>query len=221
MKALALVFALLLPLAARADVTPTAAAGRGAPPAEVKEAPAYTAPSYAVHVVTPDEAAVYNAFLSQAFAPGKADGPLARESVLMENDSLDTWQPRRRAWEAYILKHNGGQGRAADDVLKAFLARPQQVIRFYDLPNATLPVRLVRSDILEGLHKKGGWAAFYDAYPKVQGILSFSSIALGAGGNEALFAARVRCGARCGYRDLVFLRKVNNEWTMIMKDPLP
>jgi len=186
-----------------------------------QEGPAFVSPTAAIHLVTPDESKVYAAFLEQAFNKGKADGPLAREAVLLENDSVDTWQPRRRAWEQYLLRRVGGQGRAADDVHAAFLKRPQQVIRFYSFPGTALPVRLVRSDILKASLDKGGWDAFYAAYPKTQGVLTFTSVAFGAGGNEALFVARLQCGKRCGYRDLIFLRKVNEAWTLIMKDALP
>lgn len=192
-----------------------------ASPLLAEEGPAYVSPTAAIHLVGADEAAVYAAFLEQAFAQGKADGPLAREAVLLENDGLDVWHPRRRAWEQYLLKRTGGQGRAADDVLAAFLARPQQVIRFYSFPSTTLPVRLVRSDVLKELLAKSGWGSFYEAYPKTQGVLSFSAVAFGAGGSEALFSARLQCGKHCGYRDLVFLRKVNGLWTLIMKDALP
>jgi hypothetical protein len=185
------------------------------------EGPAFVSPTAAIHLVSEGEAQVYAAFIEQAFVKGKADGPLAREAVLLENDALDVWQPRRRAWEQYLLRRVGGQGRAADDAHAAFLRRPQQVIRFYSFPGTSLPVRLVRSDILKASMAKGGWNGFYDAYPKVQGVLTFSAVAFGAGGQEALFSARLQCGKRCGYRDLVFMRKVNDAWTLIMKDSLP
>ncbi|HTB33506.1 MAG TPA: hypothetical protein VK842_01465, partial [bacterium] len=112
----------------------------------VKEGPAYVAPSYTVHVVTPAEGQVYAAYLEQAFAPISDDGPLARETLLVQNDAADVWQPNRRAWEAYVLKGNSGQGRAGAGLLDAFVRRPQQVVRFYGLPAVSVPVRLLRSD---------------------------------------------------------------------------
>lgn len=187
----------------------------------VKEGPAYVAPKAPIHVVTEQEAEVYAAFLGQAWSKGQADGPLARQTLLVENDAVDSWQPKRRAWEGYLLRRVGGQGRAAQDLHTAFLTRPQQVIRFYGFPAVDLPVRLLRSDVLRAAFAKDGWNGFYDAYPGIQGVLSFSAVLFNTGGTEALFAARVQCGPRCGYRDIVFMRKVNDAWTMIMKDALP
>jgi hypothetical protein len=186
-----------------------------------QEGPAYVAPKAPVHVVTEAEAEVYAAFLNQAWAKGKDDGPLARQTVLVEDDAVDSWQPNRRAWEKHLLNRVSGQGRAAADLHAAFLKRPQQVIRFYGFPAVELPVRLLRSDVLRAAFDKGGWDGFYEAYPSTQGVLSFSALSFSTTGSEALFAARLQCGQRCGYRDLVLMRKVNGAWTLIMKDALP
>lgn len=186
-----------------------------------REAPALLSPTAAIHVVGERESQVYAAFLSQVYAPGFKDGPLARETLLLENDAMDEWMPRRRAWEHYLLQSAGGQGRAADEAQRAFLKRPQQVLRFYSLPALQVPVQLLRSDVLEGLLSRGGWDAFYAAYPKTQGVLSVSALAFNADGTEALFSARLRCGVHCGYRDLVLMRMVNGDWTLIVKSALP
>jgi hypothetical protein len=193
--------------------TPTAAANN--------EAPAYNAPEAPIHVVSDEEGVIYSSFLTQAWAEAKGSGPLARQVMLLENDSLDTWQPQRRAWEHYLLKRVGGQGRASNEALNAFLYRPQQVLRFYTFSPQVLSVRLLRSDILNKVMQSKGWDGFYEAYPKTQGILSFTAIGFGVDRKEAVFGVRVQCGKRCGYRDLVFMRKVNGVWTLIMKDPLP
>jgi hypothetical protein len=189
--------------------------------AGTQEAPAYQAPQAPVHVAGDDELKVYAAFITQAWAKGDGSGPLAREALLIENDALDQWQPNRRAWEHYKLKKVGGQGRAADEARLAFIGRRQQIIRFYSFPPMEQPVRLVRSDVLRPELKEKGWGWFYGAYPRTQGILSLTAVAFNADGTEALFSARLQCGAHCGYRDLVFMRVVNGEWTMVMKDPVP
>jgi hypothetical protein len=186
-----------------------------------KEGSAYIAPKVAIHVVTDEEAEVYAAFVSQAFGANKQDGPLARQTVLLENDALDRWQPGRRAWEKYLLKRVRGTGRASEEAHAAFLGRPQQVIRFYSFPAINIPVRLLRSDVLKQALDEGGWDAFYDRYPNTQGVLSFSGIAFSPDKTEATLAARLQCGKRCGYRDLVLMRRVNGAWLLIMKDALP
>jgi hypothetical protein len=190
------------------------------PTAGIQEAPAYVAPNAPIHVVGPEEADVYAAFLAQAWAKVADHAPLSREAMVLENDSLDQWQPARRAWEQYLLKRVSGQGRAAEDAHQAFLSRPVQVIRFYRFPATELPVHLVRSDILNKA-LAGGWDAYYDAFPKTQGILSLSAIGFGAQNQEAVFSVYLRCGLRCGYRDLILMRRVNGKWTLIMKDSLP
>jgi hypothetical protein len=206
-----------------AGLTPSAAVQAPEPAAQVavKEGPAYVAPTAPIHVVTAQEAEVYAAFLAQAWGQGKSDGPLARQTLLLENDALDSWQPGRRAWEKYLLNRVSGQGRAAEDLHLAFLKRPQEVIRFYGFPAVPMPVRLIRSDVLKASFGKKGWDGFYDSYPNTQGVLSLSRACFNDGGSEALFSARLRCGKTCGYRDIVFMRKVNGEWTLIMKDSLP
>ena len=178
------------------------------------------APQAPIHVVTPAELGVYGAFLQQAWAKAPDDGPLARQTVLLENDALDNYLPNRRAWENYILKRIGGQGRASAACLEAFLRRPTQVVRFYEFPVLETPIRLVRSDVLKKAFDKG-WDAYWDAYPKTQGVLTLGVIAQDLYAGEALFLARMQCGRRCGYRDIVFMRKVNGAWTLIMKEPMP
>ena len=195
-------------------VTPTAAVTSN-------EGPAYIAPQATIHVVSDAENEVYGAFLTQIYAKAADSGPLARQTLLLENDFFDVWQPKRRAWEQYLLKRVGGQGRASDEALRSFLERPQQIIRFYSFPALDVPVRLLRSDILRKGMQEGGWDAFYETYPKTQGILSLSTIGFNAAANEAVFVARLQCGKRCGYRDIVFMRKVNGAWTLIMKDGMP
>ena len=185
------------------------------------EGPALVAPQAPIHVVTEVETAVYAAFLTQAWNKVADSGPLARQTLLLENDFLDVWQPVRRAWERYLLKRTGGQGRASDDAHAAFLKRPQQIIRFYAFPALETPVRLLRSDVLRKSMESKGWDGFYSTYPKTQGVLSLTGIGFGTGGNEAVFGARLQCGKHCGYRDVVLMRKVNGEWTLIMKDALP
>ena len=197
------------------------AASLGAAPATApSEAAAWISPTAAIHVVTPAEGAVYAAFLDQTFAPVRDDGPRARKALLLENDALDAWTPKRRAWEAYLLRGTQGQGRADTALMESFLRRTPVVIRFYRFPAALNPVRLVRADVLAPTLKRS-WDAFYDAYPKVQGVLSFSAAVFNAAGTEALFAARERCGTQCGYRDLVLMRQVNRAWTLVEQDSLP
>jgi hypothetical protein len=195
-------------------VTPTAAVTSN-------EGPAYIAPNAPIHLVTDEENGVYAAFLTQAWNKVDGSAPMAREMMLLENDSLDSWQPSRRAWEKYLLKRVRGQGRSADEAHIAFLNRPVQVVRFYSFPAQVLSVRLLRSDILNKVLQEKGWDGYYETYPKTQGILSLTTIAFGANHTEAVFGARLQCGKRCGYRDIIFMRRVNGVWTLIMKDALP
>lgn len=174
-----------------------------------------------MHVVTDDEAAIYGAFIEQAYDKTPDDGANARAQVLVENEALDDYQPNRRAWERMLLRRTGGQGRASDDAMRAFLGRPRQVLRFYQFPSVRVPVRLVRSDVLGAAFARGGWPAFYADYPKVQGVLTLSVLGRDPKRGEAVFAARMRCGKHCSFRDLVTMRKVNGEWLVIMKEPLP
>src|SRR4026207_1094712 len=90
----------VLSLAGQAAPAPT-------PRPTPKEGPAYMAPQAPIHVVTPAELGVYGAFLQQVWAKISDDGPLARQTVLLENDALDSYQPNRRAWESYLLKRLG------------------------------------------------------------------------------------------------------------------
>ena len=82
-------------------LTPTAAAMNN-------EGPAYLAPLAPIHVVAAAEAEVYAAFLTQAWTKVGDSGPLARQTLLLENDFLDAWHPKRHAWEQYLLKRVGG-----------------------------------------------------------------------------------------------------------------
>jgi hypothetical protein len=172
------------------------------------------------HDVSAAEAEVYAAFLDQEFKAPKNDGPLARSSLILENEAQDYYQRNRRSWEAYLTKRVSGPGRASEECQSAFLSRPTQTLRFFSFPATHHQVRLLRSDLLRQALAKG-WDAFYDAYPQAQGILSLGAIGFGSQGQEALFTARSQCGAHCGYRDLVYMRLVQGRWLIILKDSLP
>jgi hypothetical protein len=172
------------------------------------------------HDVTAAEAQVYAAFLDQEFKPPKNDGPLARGSLILENEAQDFYQKNRRSWESYLTKRVTGPGRASEACLNAFLSRPTQTLRFFNFPATHHQVKLVRSDVLRQALSKG-WDAFYDSYPQAQGILSLGAIGFGSQGQEALFTARSQCGAHCGYRDVVYMRFVQGRWLIILKDSLP
>ena len=178
------------------------------------------APHYAYHDASPAECEVYAAYLEKNFKPSKKDGPLARAALLVENESIDAWQSNRRAWEGFLLKRITGPGRASDACLKAFLLRPEQTLRFFKFPPTRHALRLVRSDALSQAFAKG-WDGFYDAYPGSNGFLSFGVLAFGPGGDEALFTVRSLCGKKCGYRDVVYMQKLNGNWEIVIKESLP
>jgi hypothetical protein len=176
------------------------------------------APAY--HDASPAECEAYAAYLDKNFKPSKNDGPLARRAILIENESVEARLPNRRLWERYLLLRVTGPGRAGDACLAAFLARPEQALRFFSFPATRHPLRLVRSDALSQALSQG-WDHFYDAYPGANGFLSFGMMTIGPGGDEALFTVHSQCGKRCGYRDLVYMRKVEGEWHVVQKESLP
>lgn len=193
----------------------------GLSPTPQVEAPALLSPSAAVHVTSAFEAQVYAAFLDQSFSDRAPDAPLAVRSLLIENDSYDSWVPNERAWEQYLLLGTRGQGQASPEAQAAFLRRGQSILRFYTFPATRVPVELLRSDALADLLLNGGWPAFYGSHPKTQGVLAFTAIGFNAASTEAVFAVRLRCGKACGYRDLVLMRVVNGAWTLVEKQPVP
>ena len=174
----------------------------------------------AMHDVSSQEAQVYAAYLDQNFKPSKKDGPLARGVIILENESQDLWQKNRRAWEAFLAKRVTGPGQASADCLAAFLNRPQQTLRYFNFPATKHTVRLVRSDELRR-HLARSWDDFYEAYAGAQGVISFGALGFGSAGGEALFTVRSQCGRNCGYRDLVYMRQVNRQWLLVLKEPLP
>lgn len=179
------------------------------------------APSSALsYDATPAEMEVYAAFLEQIYRPNKNDGPAARQSVILENEAVDAFQPNRRAWEGYLLRMITGPGRASDEALNDFLTRAERKIRFFSFPPLKFPLRLIRSDELNRAVSKG-WEHFYSTYPGSSGFISLSAVGWGLEGGEAVFAVRKQCGKKCGYRDLVMMQKVNGEWLLIIRQPLP
>jgi hypothetical protein len=94
------------------------------------------------------------------------------------------------------------------------------VLRFFSFPPIHHQVKLVRSDELARV-MRGGWDAFYSAYPGAQGYLSFGGLAWGSEGHEALFTVRSLCGRKCGFRDIVYMQKINGNWELVMKESLP
>jgi hypothetical protein len=104
--------------------------------------------------------------------------------------------------------------------MRAFLLRPQQTLRFFKFPATSHALRFVRSDELNRALKKG-WDAFYDSYPGASGFLSFGVIGWSPALDEALFTVRSQCGKKCGYRDIVYMQKINGNWEIVLKESLP
>jgi hypothetical protein len=177
-----------------------------------------TVPVY--HDATAAEADVYAAYLGKNYKASKNDGPLARTSLILENESVDVWYKNRRAWEAYLVNSISGPGRASTACIQAFLHRPQQTLRFFQFPATQHTVKLVRSDELQKLLLKG-WDHFYESYPGSNGYLSFGVIGWSPAHDEALFTVATRCGSNCGYRDLVYMQTINDQWEIVIKESLP
>jgi hypothetical protein len=188
----------------------------GAAGASLPQAPA----AAGFHDAGDAECDVYAAYLDKNFKPSPNDGPLARSTLIVENEALDAWQSNRRAWESFLLGRISGPGRASDACIRAFLQRPQQILRFFKFPPTRHALKLVRSDQLNAALSPD-WQHFYAAYPGSNGILSFGVIAWGPDRNEALFTVRSRCGAHCGYRDIAYMQRISGSWELILKESLP
>ena len=184
-----------------------------------------TLPGLALHDVSPAEAQVYAAYLDQNFKPSKNDGPLARSTlIVLRTKALDAWQKNRRAWEAFLsrraIRPRPGQRRLHP---RLFLQRPQQVLRYFNFPATRHALRLVRSDQLRQALSPG-WEGFYAAYPGSQRhpFLRRPGLRLGrCPPDEALFTVRSQCGQHCGYRDVVYMRKAQGQWLVLLKESLP
>jgi hypothetical protein len=161
----------------------------------------------------PEETALIAAFLDKNYSKPR--------QLLIENEAVDAWFKNRRAWEAYLLGRITGPGRASDACLRAFLSRPERQLRIFKFPATKHSLRFVRSDELNKMQSKGGWEAFYAAYPGVNGFLSFGAPAFGPDKDEALFTVKSSCGKKCGYRDIVYMQKLNGNWEIVIKESLP
>jgi hypothetical protein len=185
---------------------------------QTAQATGLAVPAY--HDASDLDCQLYAAYLEKNYKPAKNDGPLARSVLLIENESVDAWYKNRRAWEAFLSRRASGPGRASDACIQAFLARPQQTLRFFKFPATIHALKFVRSDELLGV-LRGGWDAFYARYPGASGILSFSVVGWGPAYDEALFTVHSQCGRRCGYRDLVYMQRINGAWEIVLKESLP
>jgi hypothetical protein len=169
----------------------------------------------------------YAGYLEETFGLSQADAadamalPGARKFLVVENDALDSWQNNRRAWENYLLRQVQGQARATEKTIRRYIYRHPAVLRFYQFPQMSNRLRLVRSDFLADIFKSGGWEKFWERYPGSSGLISFTGIGWSDDQREAVFAVRMACGERCGYRDLVMMRYIEKKWHLIYKVPLP
>ena len=193
---------------------------RAAEPMPTSRTVSVSSSGYGYHDAGDAETEVYAAFLEKNFKAPKNDGPQARNAILVENESVDAWLKNRRAWESYLVQRITGPGRASNDCMRAFLLRPQQVLRFYSFPATKHTLKFVRSDeLLKTLAH--GWDAFYEAYPGSNGFLSFGVIGWSPDHSEALFTVHSQCGRKCGYRDIVYMQRINGNWEIVIKEPLP
>lgn len=188
--------------------------------ADVTRTVSVSSSAYGYHDAGDVECEVYAAYLEKNYKPSKNDGPLARAAILVENEAVDAWLKNRRLWERYLVGRITGPGRASDECMRKFLSRPQQTLRFFNFPATRHPLKFVRSDALNKA-LGGGWDKFYGAYPGANGYISFGVLAFGQAQDEALFTVRTRCGPQCGYRDVVYMQKINGNWEVIIKESLP
>jgi hypothetical protein len=164
---------------------------------------------------------VYAAFLSKNFEGAGGQGSNALKSFVLPRQFPDNKLNRRRQWENYILAQVSGPGKASPETLQAFLTRPERSIRIRDFAKTEVPVNVVEGGTLEQIFKKGGWDGFWKWYPGSAGLLTFSGIGFNKAGTEAIFTTHLGCGARCDYRNLVFMKKIKGDWTVIIRELLP
>lgn len=170
---------------------------------------------------------VYAGYLEESFGMTQSEAAEAftlsgaRKFLVVENDVLDAWQNNRRAWENYLLRQVQGPARASENAIRRFVYRRPSVLRFYKFPQMSNRLRLVRSDFLFKVFKQGGWENFWKRYPGSSGLLSFTGIGWSDDQREAIFAVRMSCGERCGYRDLVVMRWLARKWRIMYKVSLP
>jgi hypothetical protein len=59
-----------------------------------------------------------------------------------------------------------------------------------------------------------GWDEFYKQYPSSSGYITFSRVGFNKDETKAVIYRETRCGPSCGYGGYLFLKKVNDRWSV-------
>jgi hypothetical protein len=141
---------------------------------------------------------------------------------VLRNEAAEDSGANRQSWERYLTLRVRGAAQPLSSTVQAFLTRPRGVVlQIYSFPSMDIPVILVRSDVLDPL-LAGDWSKFWATYPDTPGVLSFSGVGFDPSGSEAMLTSRLQCGARCGYRNLAYLKKdEKGAWRLVWRQFLP
>jgi hypothetical protein len=104
----------------------------------------------------------------------------------------------------------------SDETVAHFNSREKNHCRLRSQFDQGIPYRIVSTEELEKIFKRGDWPAFSKEYPKSFGFLRLSPVGYNTRGTEALVYVEQNCGGLCGGGVLIVLKKEDGRW--IVKD---
>lgn len=104
----------------------------------------------------------------------------------------------------------------SDETVAHFNSREKNHCHLRSQLDRAIPYRIVSTEDLEKIFRRGDWPAFSREYPKSFGFWRLSPVGYNTRGTEALVVVEHNCGGLCGGGELILLKKDDGRW--IVKD---
>ncbi|HXZ26651.1 MAG TPA: hypothetical protein VEG08_01495 [Terriglobales bacterium] len=170
--------------------------------------------------VTPDEYAVYNAYLrtvlrSKHFAEDELPSKQLKTLVIVDHTGGPYKEKDEPNWSKYV---KGGLQGMDPGLVDVFLTRNKAAAPVENHFETSLNVTFVSQEEIDGIFKQGaknpdfGWDGFYRKFPDSQGFTRLSRVAFSSDGKQALLRVDTSCDWLCGAGYMVLLEKKEDVW---------
>jgi hypothetical protein len=155
-----------------------------------------------------DEVAVYEATIEAIFPKMKFSGQPIGRFVIENRTRIDSYDGLG------VAKQNVREliKEIAPDTDNDFVVKRKEQQKLSDLTGLRFKYTLLDSSEIDGQFPMGNWRKFYQTFPDSPGLLSFSRVAFGQNGKQALVYVAHAWADDGGEGHLFLLKKTNWGW---------
>jgi hypothetical protein len=159
---------------------------------------------------------VYDAVIAEMFRDGKFLGTGNTVKLLIISDTTTTAlaaDPYKENWDRVKMR----LPKLSTALIQAFELKRKSATKLETRFNPGMRYFLVGNPDFEDYsqRRQDWWTAFYKTYPESHGFITFSNVAFGKDGDEALVYFVNWCGEVCGTGHYLLLSKREKNWTVV------